>query len=91
MLTVTDAPPGNQDGASPGIVDLRDPVQARAWLTLLRDTVRDGSAAGEDATRRPSKRMFSRFEARRRIREASQSTLSMIAAAERALVALAPG
>ncbi len=91
MLTVIGTPTGDQDGASPSIVDLRDPAQARAWLTLLRDAVRDGSAAGEDATRRPSKRMFSRFEARRRIREASQSTLAMIAAAERALSALAPG
>ena len=91
MLTVTTTPSEGQDGASPGIVDLRDPAQARAWLTLLRNTVRDGTAAGEDATRRPRKRMFSRFEARRRIRESLQSTLTMIEVAERVLSATTSG
>ncbi|MFO0762079.1 MAG: hypothetical protein U0359_36910 [Byssovorax sp.] len=90
MSTVTDAPAERQGGASPTLIDLCDPTQARVWLALLRDTVRDGAAAGEDATRRPKKRMFSRFEARRRVREASQSTLAMIDAAERALSAVAP-
>jgi len=68
---------------APATVDLCNPIQARAWLTALRATVLDGMAAGEDATRRPKKRMFSRFEVRRRIDEASAGAQAMLDAAER--------
>ena len=71
---------------SPWLADGRSHARAQHFLggppgellayvgsaSYIEVAVRDGSAAGEDATRRPSKRMFSRFEARRRIREAKK-------------------
>jgi len=57
----------------------------RAWLEAIRDALIDAAAAGEDAARRPSERMFSRAEVRRRIAEAEQAALLMLDAALGAL------
>lgn len=91
MSTVSDAPSGRQATPSPAIIDLREPAKLRAWLSAFRDAVLDCAAAGEDATRRPKKRTFSRVEARRRIEAARGSLLVMIEAAERGATSEAPG
>ncbi len=83
MPNVPDAPEGRQGSDLPAPLDLRDPAQLHDWLAALRTAVLDAEAAGEDATRRPKKRMFSRFEARRRLREATQNVIEMLDAAER--------
>ena len=62
-----------------------DPSEVLAWLQALRDALIDAVAAGEDAARRPSERMFSRAEVRRRIAEAEQAALVMIDASLGAL------
>ncbi|APR85227.1 Hypothetical protein A7982_10576 [Minicystis rosea] len=85
MPTVPDAPLGRQPGQPATSINLCDHTQAASWLIALRDKLLDCTAAGEDATRRPKKRMFSRFEARRRIREAEGDVLHMIEAAQRGL------
>jgi len=51
----------------------------------VRDALIDAVAAGEDAARRPSERMFSRAEVRRRIAEAEHAALVMLDAAIGAL------
>jgi hypothetical protein len=62
-----------------------DPVEARRWLYALREQTLDAFATGEDATRAPRRRMFSRHEARRRIRAAEEAITRLLAAAERGL------
>lgn len=85
MPTLSDAPTGRDASDPPAFVDLRDPAKARAWLAALRETVLDCSSIGEDATRSPKRRMFSRFEARRRMKESEELVLAMLDAAERGL------
>lgn len=51
-------------------MDFGNPEEVRAFLGAVRDLALDAVAAGEDATRLPRRRLFSRYEARRRIREA---------------------
>ncbi|MEP7126893.1 MAG: hypothetical protein ABJE95_38535 [Byssovorax sp.] len=62
-----------------------DPREARQWLFALREQTLDAIATGEDATRAPRRRIFSRHEARRRIREAEGAIARLFAAAERGL------
>lgn len=62
-----------------------DPVDARRWLYALREQALDALAAGEDATRSPRRRFFSRHEARRRIRAAEGAITKLFEAAERGL------
>ena len=62
-----------------------DPAEVRAWLEVVRDALIDAAAAGEDAARRPSERMFSRAEVCRRIAEAEHAALVMLDAALGAL------
>ena len=59
-----------------------DPAEILAWFGALRATLLDAVAAGEDATRRPRERVFSRAEARRRLEEAEHAALVMLDAAE---------
>jgi hypothetical protein len=61
-----------------------DPEQMREWLKALRDATDDAIAAGDDATRRFSKRVLSRAEAKRKLREAEGSIESLLAHAEAA-------
>ena len=62
-----------------------DPVEARRWLNALREQTLDAIATGEDATRAPRRRIFSRHEARRRLRAAEEAIARLFAAAERGL------
>jgi hypothetical protein len=62
-----------------------DVEQMREWLKALREATDDAIGAGEDATRRFSKRVLSRAEVRRKLREAEDSIESLIAYAEAAL------
>ena len=64
---------------------LDDPEGRRMWLKALRESIDDALAAGDDATRRFSKRVLSRAEARRKLREAGDSIDALLAMAERAL------
>ena len=70
----------------PPLIRWCEQTEVRAWLTVLREQVLDGFAAGEDATRRPTRRMVSRHEARRRLREAQRESLALLDAALRSLV-----
>ena len=76
---------GRADPPPPKALDFTNRNEVRAWLHDLREQVLDATAAGEDATRRPKKRVFSRAEARRRIREAEKNLLALLEAAERGL------
>ena len=62
-----------------------DPLVMRQWLTQLRAQALDAIAIGEDATRTPRQRFFSRHEARRQLRKAERSLLALLHAAEQAL------
>jgi hypothetical protein len=62
-----------------------DPVEAGSWLAQLREQTLDAIAAGEDATRAPHRRFFSRHEARRRIRAAEGAIKALLDAADRGL------
>jgi hypothetical protein len=59
-----------------------DSVEARHWLHALREQTLDALATGDDATRAPRRRLFSRHEARRRLRTAEQAITRLLAAAE---------
>ncbi len=62
-------------------IDLSDPAERRTWIELIRSEVLDLVALGEDATRRPSERMFSRHEVRRRLTEIERAILAKLDAA----------
>jgi hypothetical protein len=62
-----------------------DPVEARRWLYALREQTLVAIATGEDATRAPRRRLFSRHEARRRLHAAEEAIGRLFAAAERGL------
>ena len=62
-----------------------DREQVRPWLKALRDATNDAIAAGDDATRPFSKRVLSRAEARRKLREAESSLDELLTLAEGAL------
>lgn len=62
-----------------------DPERVRLWLKALREAIDDGFAAGEDATRRFRRRVLSRAEARRQLRQAEKSIDKLFELAERAL------
>jgi hypothetical protein len=62
-----------------------DRDRMRDWVKALRDAANDAVAAGTDATRRFSKRVLSRAEARRKLRDAERSIEGLLAVAERAL------
>lgn len=62
-----------------------DPVEARRWLNVLREQTLDAIATGEDATRAPRRRIFSRHEARRRLRTTEEAITRLFTAAERGL------
>lgn len=66
-------------------IDFGDPAAVRAWLTFLRTHTLDVIAIGEDTTKRPSARMFSRHEAGRRLVEEERVLLALIDAGERSL------
>jgi hypothetical protein len=78
---------GQVDASIRNTTSLRwsDPVEARRWLYALREQTLDAIATGEDATRAPRRRMFSRHEARRRIRAAEEAITRLFDAAERGL------
>ena len=92
MTTLSKATEGGQGTAPSSTSEARplrwdDPIVMRQWLTLLRAQALDAIAAGEDATRTPRKRFFSRFEARRQLHKAEESLLALLQAAEQALPA----
>jgi hypothetical protein len=62
-----------------------DREQMRPWLKALRDATNDAIAAGDDATRPFSKRVLSRAEAKRKLREAESSLEELLTLAESAL------
>jgi hypothetical protein len=62
-----------------------DRERMREWLNALRDAIDDAIGAGDDATRRFSKRVLSRAETRRKLREAESSIESLLVLAENAL------
>ena len=64
---------------------LTDDAQTREWLKALRDATNDTLAAGDDATRPLSKRVLSRAEAQRKLREAGDSIDALLTCAESAL------
>lgn len=66
-------------------VDFSNPNDVREWLGSLRSTVEDLYSIGHEATKRPRKRVLSRFEARRQLEEAMQVAKSVLAAGERSL------
>ncbi len=66
---------------------LDDGEQMRQWLKALRDATNDTIAAGDDATRPFSKRVLSRAEARRKLREAESRIDELLTLAESALSA----
>jgi hypothetical protein len=66
-------------------VNFADPAEVRAFLGTLRDHALDAIAAGEDATRAPRERVFSRHEARRRIHAAEKAILALVEPAMGAL------
>lgn len=88
MSNVSKPPEGGQvtdpSSANPTL-RWNDPVQLRRWISLLRNQALDGFAAGKDAARRPSKRMFSRHEVKRRIKEAESAVIALLDDAERSL------
>jgi hypothetical protein len=89
MSEVHQPPEGDQgtdpSTTKPATIRWDNPSNIRKWLGDLRDQVLDALAAGEDATRRPKRRFFSRYEAKRRLRHAEESILALIEAAERDL------
>ena len=64
---------------------LADDEQTRQWLAALREATNDTIAAGDDATRPLSKRVLSRAEAQRKLREAGNSIDALLTCAESAL------
>jgi hypothetical protein len=62
-----------------------DASGVRAWLSFLREHILDAIAAGEDAARPPSQRMFSRHEVRRRLANEERVLLGLVEAGERGL------
>lgn len=68
-----------------------EPAAVRQWLSILRDQVLDGLAIGEDATRRARRRLFSRHEARRRVRAAEREVMALLGMAERGLARASAG
>ncbi|MFO0756640.1 MAG: hypothetical protein U0359_09125 [Byssovorax sp.] len=90
MSNVTERPSGakrpypSSDPSYPPI-DFSDAAAVRAWLSFLREHALDAIALGEDAARRPSERMFSRHELRRRLASEERVLLALIDAGERGL------
>jgi hypothetical protein len=72
-------------------LDLADPAMVRAWLAALRTQVADALAAGEDATRRPSRRRLGRQTARRTLQEASRAVEQLLEVADRGVAKATPG
>jgi len=66
-------------------LNFNDPERAREWLTALREATDDALAAGDDATRRVRRRVLSRAEARRKLREAETKIEGLLTLAESAL------
>jgi hypothetical protein len=66
-------------------VHWNDPERVDAWLKALREQIDNALAAGEDATRRLRRRVLSRAEARRKLRDANKSLDDLLAMAERGL------
>jgi hypothetical protein len=62
-----------------------DPERVGVWLKALREQIDNAVAAGEDATRRCRKRVLSRAEARRKLRDANTRLDELLAMAESAL------
>jgi len=84
---LTEPPPPPEEGAMPARleVDLMDPEEARVWLTELRSSIEDIYSIGYEATKRPRKRVLSRFEARRQLEEVKHGLDQILAAARRGL------
>jgi hypothetical protein len=90
MTTLSKASEGGQGSAPSSAPEARplrwdDPLVMRQWLIQLRAQALDAIAAGEDATKAPRKRFFSRHEAGRQLRQAEESLLALLDAAEQAL------
>lgn len=66
-----------------------NPAEARCWLDAVRQQTDDAIAAGEDATRRPRRRVLSRREARRKLEAARVALATLLDAARRGLVDVA--
>ena len=66
-------------------LDFRDPAAVRAWLSFLREHALDAIALGEDATKLPSARTFSRHEAARRLADEERVILALLDAGERSI------
>jgi len=66
-------------------VDFTDLEQVSQWLTELRSSIEDIYAIGHEATKRPRKRVLSRFESRRQLEEAKRGLDQILAAARRGL------
>jgi len=61
-------------------IDLADPDARRRWLAQVRDQIADATASGLDATAPKRRRVLSRAEARRKIRDASKALDALLAA-----------
>ena len=66
-------------------IDLTSLPTRRTWLMLVRHQALDAIAAGEDAARRPSKRVLSRAEVNRKIEIGLRNFERLIDAAEKAI------
>jgi hypothetical protein len=66
-------------------VDWTDPVDVRLWIAALRVQLQDLTAAGDDATRPPRRRILSRAESKRRILLAERAAEALLDVAEKSL------
>ena len=78
-------PPGAN--SPPTSFDWTNPILLRAWLTAIRDAGDDLAALSWEGTRRVRGRVLSRYERRRRTREAEAALRGLITAAEAVLPA----
>ena len=62
-------------------IDLGDPDARRRWLGQVRELIADATAAGLDAAAPKRRRVLSRAEARRKLREATKALEVLLDAA----------
>jgi hypothetical protein len=84
-MKTSHTPPAGANSPPPTSFDWTNPTLLRAWLTAIRDTGDDLAALSWEGTRRVRRRVLSRYERRRRTREAEASLHKLVLAAEAAL------
>ena len=92
MVTVPQRPTGaNATDPSfttpPRAVRFEDPADARAWLDAVRTDVEELRDLAHEATDRPSARILSRHELRRRVMQSSVTLTRLLDAAAHGLAA----